>query len=378
MTTHELAIKYTTECKLLNILPHQAILTQFNNSSPTMDLIIRGNDKINFHQRIQDTTLFPIVTALKPFAQQIIIIDLSYNQIQDDGANKLGDLIKDAISLKVLILKSNSIGPTGAKSLRKALKMVSTIEELDLSNNFIKTDGSMSLTKLLFTHTNLHKLDLGNNEIDHDGIIAITSVMNLTNNTLRELNLNSPLYNSIGQEMCIHLGKMLASNNSLKRLSLQKHKIRCDGLYIISEHLLDNNTLEVFDLSANEIGVEGCTAIGKYLTSGKCVLNTLYLSSNRTGDLGAKSLAFALESNKSLKVLTLNYNRINDLGLCLLAEGLDSNNSLLCLTLFGNNFAQKSMGMFAKLQGSRKNWSTDFQIYMVDSSFDMAKIDIQL
>jgi len=149
-------------------------------------------------------------------------------------------------------------------------------------------------------------------------------------------------------------------------------------MYVISEHLLDNGSIEILDLSVNEIGVEGCIAIEKYLTSAKCILKKLYLSSNRAGDLGAKSMAVALEVNKSLQVLAFNYNLVNDIGLCYIAEGVANNTSLRVLTLFGNNFAQKSMGMYNKFQAERKSWLTDFSIYIIDGHFDMTQdiIDI--
>jgi hypothetical protein len=38
------------------------------------------------------------------------------------------------------------------------------------------------------------------------------------------------------------------------------------------EHLLENDTLKVLDLNANEIAFKGCEAIAKYLKHEKCSL----------------------------------------------------------------------------------------------------------
>ena len=55
----------------------------------------------------------------------------------------------------------------------------------------------MMVTELLFTHDKLQSLNLGNNKIDHDGIIGILSVLNQSNYTLEELNIDNPVYKTI-------------------------------------------------------------------------------------------------------------------------------------------------------------------------------------
>ena len=67
----------------------------------------------------------------------------------------------------------------------------------------------MLIFEMLFQNKSLTELNLGNNGINHDGIIGITSVLNWNNSTLTNLNIDDPVYTSIGQETAIHLGKML-------------------------------------------------------------------------------------------------------------------------------------------------------------------------
>ena len=103
---------------------------------------------------------------------------------------------------------------------------------------------------------------------------------------------------------------------------MRKHQIRDDGIYIIMEHLLENNTLKVLDLNANEIAFKGCEAIAKYLKSDNCSLESLHLATNKCSDYGAKAMAQALAVNKSLIHLDMSYNGINDMGLTLFAQSL--------------------------------------------------------
>jgi len=40
----------------------------------------------------------------------------------------------------------------------------------------------------------LVELNVGDNEINHDGIIGVTSVLNWSNNQLKSINLEKPVY----------------------------------------------------------------------------------------------------------------------------------------------------------------------------------------
>jgi len=91
------------------------------------------------------------------------------------------------------------------------------------------------------------------------------------------------------------------------------------------EHLLENNTLRVLDLNANEISFRGCEAIAKYLQGENCTLESLHLANNKSADYGAKAIAQALSVNRSLIHLDMTYNNIEDLGLTLFAQSLAQN-----------------------------------------------------
>jgi len=101
--------------------------------------------------------------------------------------------------------------------------------------------------------------------------------------------------------------------------------LRDDGCYILMEHLLENNTLRVLDLNANEINFKGCESIAKYLKSENCSLESLHLANNKCSDYGAKAIAQAIAVNKSLIHIDMSYNQINDFGLTLFAQSLASN-----------------------------------------------------
>ncbi len=67
--------------------------------------------------------------------------------------------------------------------------------------------------------------------------------------------------------------------------------------------MLENNKLRVLDLTANRISFKGCESIAKYLCGEYCVLESLILTSNRTGHYGAKAIAQALSKNVSKMII---------------------------------------------------------------------------
>ena len=132
---------------------------------------------------------------------------------------------------------------------------------------------------------------MGNNDINHDGIIGILSVLNCSNFTLEVLNIDNPAYNTICEATAIHFGKMFQHNLGIQKISIQKHKLRCGGVFTITEHLLYNNTLRVLDLTSNEIAAQGCEALAKYLKNENCTLESLHLGCNKAADYGAKAIS---------------------------------------------------------------------------------------
>jgi len=276
-------------------------------------------------QRLTDKQLMLICQTLERYAIYIEDVDLRYNELTDIGAKALGDLIAKSPRLLGLNLQGNQIKSDGAQYLAEALKNCTNLQMLNLNGNKIKTNGTMMVTELLFSHDKMLSLNLGNNKIEHDGIIGILSVLNSSNYTLEELNIDNPVYRTICQSVAIHFGKMFQNNVGLQKLSIQKHKLRDDGVYILMEHLLENGTLKVLDLNANEISFKGCEAIAKYLKGPNCSLEALHLANNKVSDYGAKAIAQAIAVNTQLIHLDMCYNQINDFGLTLFAQSLAQN-----------------------------------------------------
>jgi|TARA_B110001450_G_scaffold38672_1_gene34480 hypothetical protein len=68
-------------------------LIDTEEDNEALEIVIQGNDKHNFNNRIEDQSLVALVASLEQFAIYIEDIDLRYNEITDEGANALAELI---------------------------------------------------------------------------------------------------------------------------------------------------------------------------------------------------------------------------------------------------------------------------------------------
>ncbi|KRW99685.1 hypothetical protein PPERSA_03486 [Pseudocohnilembus persalinus] len=377
----QVAQVYRQNCEGIKKLPNKRLLqtleeeiSEEEQQTNQISVVFRGNDKFNFNCRLNDTDMIIFTETLFDFAENIRHIDLSYNQFQEEGANTLSGLLERTVNLESLNLQGNEIQTQGGQKIAAALKENTSLRYLNLANNKIKTDGAISIIDFLFYKENLLELNLADNEIHHDGMIGIASVLNWNNNTLQVLNVDNPVYTSIGQETAIHFAKMLQSNRSLEKLSLQKHQFTCEAIYTITEHLLENKTLRVLDLTANKIAFKGCEALAKYLLGEYCSLESLILANNRTGHYGAKAIAQALSKNRTLIHVDMTRNNIDDGGLKMIAESLETNNTLVSLKLYYNDFGQAALQEFHNLQQKPRkgDWFWDFQTYIVGNQIEMA------
>jgi Ran GTPase-activating protein (RanGAP) involved in mRNA processing and transport len=377
--------EYKTHCDEMNVHPNKAVIRSFDEPAPgarTISWIFRGNYKLNFNNRLRDNDVIILSKLLEKHVELIDHIDLSYNQITEIGAKALAKLIEKIPNLMSLNLQGNQIDIAGAKEVALSVRKNQTLEYINVSENNIQNEGALQLTEILFESKMLKELNLAENKISHDGIAGIMSVLNWNNYTLEVLNIDAAYYSTIGQEIAIHIAKMLQTNKGITRLSLRKNALNCDGIYVITEHLLDNKLLRSLDLSANKISFKGCEAIGKFLIGENCMLESLNLSGNKTGHYGAKAIALALSKNRTLIHLDMTRNDIDDDGLRMLGESLYENGNLTSVKLYWNNFGQGSLRVFHDLKYNfvrdedyQVQYYFDFDTYLVDGHLEMCYVD---
>eukprot|EP00812_Abedinium_dasypus_P005306 NODE_1664_length_1089_cov_170.594778.p2 GENE.NODE_1664_length_1089_cov_170.594778~~NODE_1664_length_1089_cov_170.594778.p2 ORF type:complete len:250 (-),score=65.64 NODE_1664_length_1089_cov_170.594778:151-900(-) len=98
----------------------------------------------------------------------------------------------------------------------------------------------------------------------------------------------------------------------------------------------DNVPAETLDLSGNRIGTLGARALATALQH-NATITTLILVDSDIGDLGAQALATALQHNAMITELNLSSNNIGDLGAQALAAALQQNETIDVLLLHDNS-----------------------------------------
>jgi len=110
-----------------------------------------------------------------------------------------------------------------------------------------------------------------------------------------------------GDADVVKLCEVLPRFSALRTLDLSRNNIGSEGASALGEALKVNAVVTNLQLGTNEIGVDGAKAIADALKV-NAVLTILYLGDNKIGDDGAKAIAEALKVNAVLTKLSLQFN----------------------------------------------------------------------
>jgi hypothetical protein len=157
------------------------------------------------------------------------------------------------------------------------------------------------------------------------------------------------------QNLATALGRI--HHNSLKRLSMDQCEIGDEGLAEIATPLRSHPQLTVLQLFGNNIGRDGCVALGNTLSSWphSNKLQILNITGNAIDDGGLHALVSGMMNCRSLKNLSLGGNRsITGTGFRSLSPLLQSEaHSLEYLSLYDINFGND--GAMALAEGLKGN-----------------------
>ena len=245
------------------------------------------------------------------------VLDLSYNEVGDNGARAIADGIVTRKGLKHLNLSHNLLQDSAIAELAQCLH-ASSLHTLNISGNQFGCGGACGLARAIGEGISLNTLDLSDNSVGDDGLASVCRAL---------------------------------PNAQLETLRLRA--IGISALKCLGSVLKQESHIQVLDLSRNGIG-SSCAHIAEALKSNTS-LTHLILQENRIGDTISSLLAHALSKNKTLRKLNLRHNRIKDKGAQDIAKALFQNSNLQSLDL-ASNFIGEEGGLslsraFAKTCG---------------------------
>ncbi|XP_072329575.1 NACHT, LRR and PYD domains-containing protein 3-like [Scyliorhinus torazame] len=290
-----------------------------------------------------------LVAVLKD-NHNIILLDLTDNNIQDKGVSSLCNALEDAkCSLRMLSVGGNKLTTGCCERLATVLKQNKTLVELDLSNNRIGEEGLRQLTEAL-KNENCALLKLGLNSIfafefgimgtyeDASGAEILCDALKSKNCVLQSLGLAK---NSFTQKCCTNLISSLTNNHTLTDIDLSSNNLQNEGITALCEILKGpdckiqslkvantkltsdccgalasvfstNQTLTELDVSMNELGNNGINTLFSPFKTSHCKLEKLRLSKTGLTDACSKEFQAAFATSQTLIHLDVSHNRFTD------------------------------------------------------------------
>ena len=320
-------------------------------------------------------------------------LDLSNNNLSDDGAATISDGLKANRTLLELNISHNGIEDNGAQEIAKAIKINLSLQNVNISKNYISSEGLLyfmktvknncSLQVVNITHNNVTKSGFRNikqfienlrypllitaswNEInsygeltakiyktctpgiieedvwwsfkhhDPDHIVTMFSDCLKEDDTLLKLNFCSKKITKIGAKK---IGEAIKVNTTLLELDIDRNTISDDGAAAISDGLKCNNSLQELNMDDEKITSEGAKRIGEAIKV-NTTLQKLYISDNTISDDGAGAISDGLKCNSSLQELKMMDNKITSEGTKRVGEAIKVNTTLQKLYISKNTIS---------------------------------------
>ncbi|KAM6976903.1 LOW QUALITY PROTEIN: NACHT, LRR and PYD domains-containing protein 12 [Aplochiton taeniatus] len=272
--------------------------------------------------QLTETCCGDLVSVLTSGRSQLLVLDLAFNELQDQGLAQLSRALQSPLcKLQELELQSCKLTTESMEALSKALcSNRSELKRLNLASNSVGDIGVYQLSKAL-QHPNcqLQSLILNDTELSGVCCAAMAEGLKSANCCLRELDLS---VNELGQEGALLLCDALRQPG----IQLQKRSLeRCElTLQIFKElgHVLSRSTSNLKSLSVglNKVGDQGVKHLWDALTDQHCLLEYLNVEMTGLTDACVPDLCAAVRASMSLRVLDLRVNGLTDVAVPALVE----------------------------------------------------------
>ena len=288
-------------------------------------------------------------------------LDISHNNLQDDGAVAIGEQLKFNKTLQHLNMSANGITNKGLQSIAEALYVGTGLCKLNISYNRITYEGVVclldhvqvktTLKTLWITHNNITKTGLScieNSIIKMHCLLAIHTSYNevITTRKLFYLTVN---YVSLNEEATFSNQVVSHDYSDFFYEELQDPSY---GIVVLSDCLKDNNTLQEFDLS-HKYGSFSVNKIVEILKVNRTLVK-LNISYHHLSSDAALTLSDSLIHNNTLQELCIANTKINNCDFMMILNALRLNTTLAKLDVSHNScmHPDNAIGISSYLQNN--------------------------
>ena len=339
-----------------------------------------------------------VVEALTKSNTMLQKVNLSQNDISDNGICFIYNYLKINNKLCELDLSRNNITDKGAKRLAKAFQVNNVLQKLNISKNWISKEGVMKILEACAINKTLQELVCTHNNLSKTGFETLIEYIKKENavqifdtswnmictkysdlailTTFKLLDMTQNLrYDSWKQEelwfLCeienleyrreflyccfenertvnqqaIGMGEIeifcdcLKINNALIEIKLPNIKRINERAEKLALAIQVNNSLQILDISGNKIYSDGITTLINCLKANSTI-RKLNVSSNDISDDKTKHLAEVVRVNTVLQELNISKNWISKRGVMNILKACTKNRTLHKLVCTHNNLSK--------------------------------------
>ena len=237
----------------------------------------------------------------------------------------------DITQLKAHVAKQKLL-QVNAKKMISSLYILEKVKVIDLENNNIDEDASFELSTALHSNNVLEQLWLRGNKLNTAGALYILNSLEYLT-TLQVLDLS---YNNISSQSADGIAAVIDSNPLLNQLWLDGNDLHSTGTIKICKALKKIRTLSILSLCNNGITDDAAVELSAVITQ-NVLLEDLLLSNNQLHSTGIELIAESLNKLIKLRKLDLFNNNIGKDSASLLAVVMQNSTSLQDLFLSSNN-----------------------------------------
>jgi len=274
---------------------------------------------------------------------------LQENLLGEDSGTKIGIALIQNKTLKKLVISNNKIKNKGARAI---IENAEELISLDLSYNDISPDVCCDLKKLMVKSKNLKEIIWNGNNVELKGINFIIEGLN-KQIKLKSLCLRNT---SLNEEAIKALAKGLINNECLKIIDLGANNINFKSFKDICD-CLNKNKIKIFRCKNNSLGDESVKYFSETILSKdtNSVITSFDFSSCKIYDQGLIYILHSLTNNDKISWISLKDNFFSHEIDFVILNFLEKNSALTHIDLTKNRFSFQCLQKVNKIIKRNRN-----------------------